>query len=361
MDIAARIHIASLHDKLVRALASLNCHPYLLLNCHKKLRFLLLCAAHTVESGMTILKTKKPTRTPARMDFSMKVLKMDKDTQVVHFQLEPDPRRYTPVDKDGERWYLDKYLKHLIPLRDFVEQMPGLPIYHLAPSVDSASEYAARRKGAVEHELRTGEHIQPKESALSHEALNKNNSTRSVSFLSVDICGATALRQMQAEDFDKAHKVMISEFGTTVGQFNGSILKLTGDGFIACIDHPSFTSLCDATVDLGLSLLTILRESINPALKAQNLPQLDIRIGADYGEAEFKEIRIPSTGYSDVEVASDALNRSVKIQESAGKNELRIGRSLYELVHVQWLERATETSFDGSQVGIKGYKTYRIL
>jgi hypothetical protein len=66
------------------------------------------------------------------------------------------------------------------------------------------------------------------------------------------------------------------------------------------------------------------------------------------------------TGFTTREVASNALNLAVKIEESAGSGEFLIGRNLYELIHVQWLERAEEVTFDGESVGIPGYKTYRI-
>jgi hypothetical protein len=71
-------------------------------------------------------------------------------------------------------------------------------------------------------------------------------------------------------------------------------------------------------------------------------------------------MKIPMTGFSSVEVASDALNRAVKIEEACKINEFRIGRSLYELIHVQWLERATEVEFDGTSVGLPSYQTYRM-
>lgn len=107
-------------------------------------------------------------------------------------------------------------------------------------------------------------------------------------------------------------------------------------------------------------MLLVLRDSINPALLETGLPELHVRIGADTGAATLRNIEVPTTGYSDTEIASDALNRAVKIQESAGRSEFRIGRDLYELVHVQWLERAHEVPFDGSVVGVPGYKVYRV-
>ena len=58
---------------------------------------------------------------------------------------------------------------------------------------------------------------------------------------------------------------------------------------------------------------------------------------------------------------SDALNRAVKIEEACKPNELLIGRCFYQLIHAGWLERATEVPFEGAQVGMPGYKTYRII
>ncbi len=90
------------------------------------------------------------------------------------------------------------------------------------------------------------------------------------------------------------------------------------------------------------------------------MPALTIRVGADCGAARLRKITVPATGFEAPEVASDALNRAVKIEQTAAANELRIGRGLYELVHVQWLERCQEVEFDGNDVGIEGYQVYKV-
>jgi hypothetical protein len=116
--------------------------------------------------------------TQCRMDFSIKVLRAVEETRYVEFEIKPDPRRYTPVMRDGEQWYLDKYLNHLIPLKEFAEKMKGLPIYCLHPSID----YAARRKNAVEQELETGAHVVPLDrigrSSFLHEPLRRHRRLR---------------------------------------------------------------------------------------------------------------------------------------------------------------------------------------
>ncbi len=296
-----------------------------------------------------------------RADFVSEVISFDEETHIARFRMKPDPRRYDEIEQDGETLYIDKYLKTAFTLDVMLGGFePGLPSYALSSSIGSTAEYADERLNALEHEIDGGEYVPPKQKAIAHYTLAPGDIEKDLGFLSVDICGATALRKKNADAFDQAYGLFIRELGTVVGQFNGSILKTKGDGFIAYIDHPSFTNLCDAVIDMGLSILYVLHKSINPTLAKAGLPTFDVRIGADYGTAVIRQMNIPTTGFSSVEVASDALNRAVKIEEACETNEFRIGRSLYELIHVQWLERATEVEFDGASVGLPSYKTYRM-
>lgn len=300
-------------------------------------------------------------RKPIRADFVNEIIDFDEETRIARFSMRPDPRRYDEIEKDGETLYVDKYLKIAFSLDTLIDGFrPGVPSYALSSSISSTADYADDRVSALEHELNGGEYVPPKEKAVAHYSLAPEDRLKSLGFLSVDICGSTALRKDNAEAFDKSYELFIRELGTVVGQFNGAILKTKGDGFIAYVDHPSFTNLCDAIIDMGLSVLYVLHRSINPTLKKAGLPNFDIRVGADYGEALIRRVNVPMTGFSSFEVASDALNRAVKIEESCAANEFRIGRTLYELIHVQWLERATEVEFNGASVGLPTYQTYRM-
>lgn len=297
---------------------------------------------------------------PQRADFVIETADVKKRGRV-SVRMLPDPRRYIYSEKDGQVLYLDKYLGHALSLDDMVANFSGVPIYELSPSIDSTIEYANSRHAALSSEIDSGEYIPPTENAASHRQLEGGGTERLIGFLSVDICGATALRRRNAAAFDRAYELFTRELGTVVGQFNGSILKTKGDGFIAFIDHPSFTRVADNVVDMGLTLLAVLHGSLNPALKKGGIEPISIRVGADLGEAQIKAMSVPATGFVCQEVVSDALNRAVKIEEACQPNEFLIGRCLYQLTHVEWLERAIETVFDGDQVGISGYQTYRIV
>lgn len=294
-----------------------------------------------------------------RFDFEIEKIQSDSESRTVHFRAKPSSRRYVEIDIDGVRHYRDKYLNTIVSLETMTQAMSGLPIYSLTPSIKSTTDYAKSRQAFVDKQLSGGEYVPPKEAATQHRDF-KHETATNIAFLSVDICGATAYRRKDSKGFDKAYEVFIREIGTLVGHFHGTILKTTGDGFIAYIDHPSFTSQCDNTVDLGLSIISFTTHTLNPSLKSSGLKPISIRVGADYGLAITRTLEIPSTNYRNIEVFSDALNRAVKIEESCRPNQLRIGRELYELIHVQWLERAEEVPFDGASVGIDNYKVYKV-
>jgi len=298
------------------------------------------------------------------MDFTVETIHCDDRSRSAYFALVPDARRYTVVEEHGERFFLDKYLKHLIPFDEMREnmarQMPGLPLFSLSPTIKSTPDYAYGRRGTIVEDLHTGRYTPPSEEAMPHQRFEDNPRPRDIAFLSMDVCESTKKRAANPEAFEGAYAVLFRELGTVVGQFNGALLTSTGDGFIAIIDFPAFTCQCDAAVDLGLSLIVVLRDAVNPALEQAGLAPLQIRIGADYGPANLRRHEIPATGFSRDEVASDALNRACKIEKSASPNQFRIGRRLYELIHVRWLERADRVPFDGANVGIPGYQVYRV-
>lgn len=104
-----------------------------------------------------------------------------------------------------------------------------------------------------------------------------------------------------------------------------------------------------------------LEGAVNPALEAEGLPGLSIRVGADHGVAVVSQLSVPSTGFSEPVLKSDGLNRCAKIQAKAKAGQFLIGRDLYERVHVQWLERCTEVNVDlAGAFGLENYEIYSV-
>lgn len=296
-----------------------------------------------------------------RMDFINEVVSVDETTGVMRMRFTPDPRRYEHVRRDDGVWYVDRYLNTAMRLETLVEAFVApLPMFASGRTVSSASEYSLKRLAAVADQLETGVYVAPGELAARHVPLPEVGTERDLSFLSVDICGSSARRRRDPEGFSEACRILIQEMGAVVGQFQGTILKTTGDGFVAYVDLPSFTVAVDTTIDLAGTLLHVLSNAINPALARRSIEPLMVRIGADYGSAKVSDSRVPLTGFVQRDVASDALNRAVKIERSCRPGTVRIGGDMYERAHVQWLERCVEVEFDGSAVGIPGYRVFEV-
>lgn len=302
-------------------------------------------------------------RSQVRMDFKTEVEKSDVDTQKVYLRVFPDPRRYDVVERNGQKLYVDRYLRVAVPEKEMLKaaesQIGGIPIYANPASIESSQRYAAERRGAISSELEGGPAAQPVTKTKPQENLHPQ-SRRALSFLSVDICDSTSLRASDPSGFDRSFEVFLKELGAIVGAFYGDILKTTGDGFIAYLDYPNWTTQCDNTIGAGLAMIEVVRDSIAPTLEASGLPSFPIRIGADYGPAVVRQHSVPTTGFTTIDIASDALNRCVKIENAAGANEMWIGHGLYEQVHVQWLERCSRVDVKGVVPGNPNYPVYGV-
>jgi len=303
-------------------------------------------------------------RSRHRFDFSFTVLSSDDAARTITVSLEPDPRRYFVTTEGDNRLYVDRFLSIAIPEEVVQEMMKshltGLPISYAPPEIGSSSTYAISRREALEREAGGADYIPPSEKAHPQKELFEESEVDFVSFISVDLVGSSRLRNEYGEKFDLAYSIFLRELMTTVGQFRGSVLNVTGDGFIAYIDLPGFTTQCDNTIDLGLTFLKLLRESINPVLALQGLPAFKIRIGADVGKAVKRPIQIKATNFESFDIGSAALNRAVKIENEAQSDQFLIGQNLYELIHVGWLERCVLAVVDGESIGSPGYEIYEV-
>jgi len=300
-----------------------------------------------------------------RMDFVWDNVSLDGITRTVRGIAKLDPRRYETICKDDRLYYRDKYLDLWISekcLKDSMAGAAGVPMYSDPPAIESATNYTEDRRTAIETQLRSGVFVTPNSKPDRHRQLAAEESSKDMTFLSVDICGSTKLRARAAHTYDRAYAIFFQELGTVVGQFHGTILTSTGDGFIAYIDSQSVNVQSDNALDMGLTFLAVLEGAVNPALEAEGLPRLSIRVGADHGVAAVSELSVPATGFSEKVVRSDGLNRCAKIQGKAKAGQFLIGRELYERIHVQWLERCSEVEVSlAGAFGFENYEVYSVI
>lgn len=296
-------------------------------------------------SELDLAKFEELRRFDLESDFKI----VDEEKRLVQVVSLPHPDRYEHIKKDGKSFYLDKYFDEMFQLEDMVIGAMGSPIYASDRAIDSTEEYAELRHAAMRTEIETGDHVPPEKIAGTLKVLKASEASKLLSFICVDVVGSTALRAFHGTDFDKSFEFLVKEIGNLAAVFGASILKVTGDGVIIYVDHPSFNIAADTTNDLASSILQFMDHTFRPALRDAQLPVFDLRIGADMGPAIVKDFVVPATSFKQLDIASDALNRASKLEEIAPKNTLRIGWHLYRLSHIEWLKRAkpVEERIDG--------------
>lgn len=302
-----------------------------------------------------------------RIDFSITPLLVDEDNRRIQIRIEPNADRYKVIEINGESGYLDLYTSIFIPesmMCSALEQMSSrfgeMSMHSLSPAIKSLPPYSRTRLASVTKQLTNGIYEAPPEAAKTHVDLQEFTTEKYVAFLSVDICKSTLLRKLNPESFDKSHEVFIQELATLVGLYNGTVLKFTGDGFIAYIDYPAFTVQADTAIALGKALIYHLVNCINPAINANGLTELSMRVGIEFGLARAKTFSVQATGKSQTDFISDALNFAVKIQESCEVNEVRVGQSLRDLLHESHLKKLSQVNYDSSDTGQDNYRVYSL-
>lgn len=183
--------------------------------------------------------TKQDERAYVRMDVEILETKADDATRIVWFTIVPNRRRYLSGICEGKRVWIDRYFGDKITEEQWAEVLQGLsgmPLSQIPRHIDDAVGYAQSRRLALETELDTGKHIPPTERLEQHSELAATPRVRSMTFLSVDICGSTALREKDGDTFDQCFRIFFREMVTVAAEFHGRLLKSTGDGLIVYID-----------------------------------------------------------------------------------------------------------------------------
>jgi len=121
---------------------------------------------------------------------------------------------------------------------------------------------------------------------------------------------------------------------STIKDFGGYVFKTIGDCVLGFFVETGGFQWVDNAFVCGLMLIEVVREVVTPFLVSRDLPRLECRVGADYGEVvAVKTVRrVPF----EIEAVGDVLNLAAKIQGKARPNSMSVGKRLAELIHTDF-------------------------
>jgi len=274
-------------------------------------------------------------------------LSSDEKSGTIKFALKPNPKRYELKEIDGKRYLLDKFdnllFKEEMLYKEMAKQLEGKPINLQKQEIDDIDEYIKERIPEIDATLNAAtsqpyEFIDKSEEFLA----SQENSTLEFAIVSIDIAASTKLaNSIEHEEYLKIVKTYIDEMSWLIPKFHGYVLKFTGDGLLAYFPAPSLIRMNDLALDCSLCIRKFVYNCLNPMFLKHNLPQIQIRIGIDSGEASIVELGSPLSK-SQKDIIGSVINIATKVQSAAEPNNVLLGHSAVKLLHVMYREGIEE-------------------
>lgn len=258
-----------------------------------------------------------------------KVIRKGGKNKKVQFTVRLDPKRYERRTVKGERGFLDKKEKIFVPEAVFsilMDEMTVQPIQSADSKIEDLYSYILesqiRVKRAISRGLKFETSIVPSEEYLEEHM----NAKLSVAVLYVDIADSTTMGMtLPADKLATLIKIFVQEMSFLVSGYHGYVLKYAGDSVIAYF--PAETNLADVcanAVNCARSMMKVIEHAINPILKENGYPQLEVKIGIDVGKNQIVRLG------DDIDLLGYTMSIAGKMVEIAKPGQIVIGKWVYQ-------------------------------
>lgn len=278
----------------------------------------------------------------ARMDFKVKDISINKETNEFIFTIELHPERYIWKETEkGEKYVFDKIDNINISenlIYDLVKMTKKIPFSLWQPQeIRKTSEYIESRKKIIEKNIEMGDLFKPTFEDKSEKYLESiKQEELAFVIMCLDIVGSTDLSfKYNSKIYAEIISIVSYEISEVIPKFHGHVLKYTGDGFITYFPEPSFVTKNDLAVDCSLTLLALIYTIINPIFQKNNLPKIEVRIGIESGLAHIKVIGSPNTKQQK-DIIGKIVSMASKIQSQANPGEICIGETTERSLYTNW-------------------------
>jgi adenylate cyclase len=163
--------------------------------------------------------------------------------------------------------------------------------------------------------------------------LNHINSKIPLVIMYVDLVGSTNMSMtLPIDKLVSIIRAFTYEMSSVIQSHKGYVLKYVGDAVIAFFPS-SYNKLlaCDNAVYCGQSMITVIRNGINPILNQYDYPELSIKIAIDEGENTI--VQYGHHKSSLIDILSYCMSIAAKITTITEPDRITIGEDVYNLLH----------------------------
>ena len=163
--------------------------------------------------------------------------------------------------------------------------------------------------------------------------LNHVNSKIRLVIMYVDLVGSTDMSMtLPVDKLVTIIRAFTYEVSSVIQSHKGYVLKYVGDAVIAFF-LSSYNKLlaCDNAIYCAQSMITVVRNGINPILNQYDYPELSIKIGIDEGENVI--VQYGHEKSSPIDVLGYCMSIAAKITSITHPNGITIGGDVYNMIH----------------------------
>ena len=165
--------------------------------------------------------------------------------------------------------------------------------------------------------------------------LNHINSKIPLVIMYADLVGSTNMSMTLP--IEKAVTIIRSfsyEMSSIVQSYAGYVLKYVGDAVIAFFPSGYNKLLaCNKAVRCAKSMITVIKNGINPILNKYDYPELRVKIGISEGESLI--VPYGHDKSSTIDILGYSMSISAKITSLTVPNTITIGDNVYSVLHPQ--------------------------
>ncbi|HKR72615.1 MAG TPA: adenylate/guanylate cyclase domain-containing protein [Candidatus Nitrosocosmicus sp.] len=124
------------------------------------------------------------------------------------------------------------------------------------------------------------------------------------------------------------------EISIAVSGYGGYVFKYEGDAVIALFPAEyDNAKACRNALNCSRAILEIIKEVINPAFMANELPEITVRIGLAYGYA-LVVLYGKSLEKAHIDIIGSSISLAAKIASLARPNQVLVGEYIYNILHL---------------------------
>lgn len=176
--------------------------------------------------------------------------------------------------------------------------------------------------------------------------LNHVSSKTPLVILYADLVGSTNMSMtLPIDKLVTIIRAFTYEMSSVVYHHEGYVLKYVGDAIIAFFPA-SYNKLlaCDKAVQCARSMITVIKNGINPILNQYDYPELNVKIGIDEGENVI--VQYGEDKSSLIDILGYCMSIASKITSLTPPNRISIGEDVYKMLHPGLKSKFKEVKFN---------------